>query len=65
MDQNANELWTVLVCKPWLDGELGTTQYATPGTAAAKTNVVNLYGRQLLWAQAVADQRAAGHDHAP
>ena len=32
VDQNANELWTVLVCKPWLDGELGTTQYATgPG----------------------------------
>ncbi len=54
VDQNANELWTVLVCKPWLDGELGTTQYAAPGTAAAKTNVVNLYGRQLLWAQAVA-----------
>jgi len=54
VDQNANELWTVLVCKPWLDGELGTTQYATPGTAAAKTNVVNLYGRSLLWAQAVA-----------
>ena len=54
VDQNANELWTVLVCKPWLDGELGTTQYATPGTAAASTNVVNLYGRQLLWAQAVA-----------
>ena len=36
VDQNANELWTVLVCKPWLDGELGTTQYATPGTAAAE-----------------------------
>jgi hypothetical protein len=54
VDQNANELWTVLVCKPWLDGELGTTQYATPGTAAAQTNVVNIYGRQLLWAQAVA-----------
>jgi len=54
VDNNANELWSVLVCKPWLDGELGTTQYATPGTAAAQTNVVNLYGRQLLWAQAVA-----------
>jgi hypothetical protein len=54
VDQNANELWTVLVCKPWLDGEFGTTQYATPGTPAAQTNVVNLYGRQLLWAQAVA-----------
>jgi hypothetical protein len=54
VDQNANELWTVLVCKPWLDGELGTTQYAQPGTKAAQTNIVNLYGRQLLWAQAVA-----------
>ncbi|MGH3260748.1 MAG: type IV secretion system protein, partial [Trebonia sp.] len=54
VDQNADELWTVLVCKPWLDGELGTTQYARPGTPAAATNVVNLYGRQLLYAQAVA-----------
>jgi hypothetical protein len=54
VDENANELWSVLVCKPWLDGEFGTTVYATPGTAAAKTNVVNLYGRQLLWSQAVA-----------
>jgi TrbL/VirB6 plasmid conjugal transfer protein len=54
VDNNANELWSVLVCKPWLDGELGTTQYAPPGSAAAQTNVVNLYGRQLLWAQAVA-----------
>ena len=24
VDQNANELWSVLVCKPWLYGELGT-----------------------------------------
>ncbi len=54
VDQNANELWSVLVCKPWLDGELGTTQYATPGTAAAQTNLVNLYGRNLLFAQAFA-----------
>jgi hypothetical protein len=54
VDNNANELWSVLVCKPWLDGEFGTTQWATPGTAAAQTNLVNLYGRQLLWAQAVA-----------
>src|SRR5437660_1378962 len=29
VDQNANELWTVLVCKPWLDGELGTSNFAT------------------------------------
>ena len=54
VDQNANELWTVLVCKPWLDGELGVTQYATSGTPAATTNLVNLYGRSLLWSQAVA-----------
>ncbi len=54
VDQNANELWTVLVCKPWLDGELGVTQYAATGSPAAATNLVNLYGRSLLWAQAVA-----------
>ena len=52
VDQNANELWTVLVCKPWLDGEFGTTAYTT-GKGAQPT-VVNQYGRQLLWAQAIA-----------
>jgi TrbL/VirB6 plasmid conjugal transfer protein len=52
VDQNANELWTVLVCKPWLDGEFGTTGYAT--TRSGQQTVVNKYGRQLLWAQAVA-----------
>ncbi len=51
VDTNANELWTVLVCKPWLDGEFGTTTYTT-GTA--KPTVVNTYGRQLLWSQAIA-----------
>ncbi len=51
VDQNANELWSVLVCKPWLDGEFGTTQYST-GHAAPTP--VNSYGRQLLWAQAIA-----------
>jgi hypothetical protein len=54
VDENANELWSVLVCKPWLIGEFGTSVYATPGTPAAQTNVVNLYGRQLLFAQAIA-----------
>ena len=29
VDANANELWTVLVCKPWLVGEFGTMTYAT------------------------------------
>ena len=51
VDQNANELWSVLVCKPWLYGELGTTAYAAPGQPPT---VVNTYGRQLLWAQAIA-----------
>jgi hypothetical protein len=54
VDQNANELWSVLVCKPWLEGEFGTTQYAPLGTPAATTNLVDEYGRNLLWAQAFA-----------
>jgi hypothetical protein len=52
VDQNANELWSVLVCKPWLYGEFGTTAYAAPG--ASGQTIVNQYGRQLLWAQAIA-----------
>jgi hypothetical protein len=52
VDENANELWSVLVCKPWLWGELGTTQYNRPGHGAQ--TVVNTYGRQLLWSQAYA-----------
>jgi hypothetical protein len=51
VDQNADELWTVLVCKPWLVGEFGTSQYSPPGV---KPNVVNRYARSLLWAQAIA-----------
>jgi hypothetical protein len=51
VDQNANELWSVLVCKPWLDGELGTTAFAAAG---GQPTVVNKYARQLLWAQAIA-----------
>src|SRR5580658_3016220 len=51
VDQNANELWSVLVCEPWLYGELGTI-------AATNSNgtptVVGQYGRQLLWSQAIA-----------
>jgi TrbL/VirB6 plasmid conjugal transfer protein len=52
VDENANELWSVLVCKPWLYGELGTTQYNPPGQG--QQTVVNTYGRQLLWSQAYA-----------
>ena len=52
VDENANELWSVLVCKPWLYGELGSTAYAT--SPAGQQTVVNKYGRQLLWAQAIA-----------
>jgi TrbL/VirB6 plasmid conjugal transfer protein len=49
--QNADELWTVLVCKPWLAGEFGTTAF---GATAGSRTPVNTYGRQLLWAQAIA-----------
>ena len=49
--ENANELWTVLVCKPWLAGEFGTTAF---GTSGSSQTAVNTYGRQLLWAQAIA-----------
>ncbi len=52
VDENANELWSVLVCKPWLYGELGTTQYNTPGQGPQ--TVVDTYGRALLWSQAFA-----------
>jgi hypothetical protein len=51
VDQNANELWTVLVCKPWLDGEFGTTTFAAKGKPQT---VVNKYARSLLWSQAIA-----------
>ena len=52
VDENANELWSVLVCKPWLYGELGSTAYAPLG--AGGQTVVDTYGRQLLWSQAIA-----------
>jgi hypothetical protein len=51
VDQNADELWTVLVCKPWLVGEFGTSVYTSGG---GKPTPVNTYGRSLLWAQAIA-----------
>lgn len=51
VDQNADELWTVLVCKPWLVGEFGTSAYTT---GKGKPTLVNTYGRSLLWAQAIA-----------
>jgi hypothetical protein len=51
VDQNADELWTVLVCQPWLVGEFGTSEYSTGG---GKPTLVNTYGRSLLWAQAIA-----------
>jgi len=51
VDENADELWSVLVCEPWLYGEFGTI-------AATNSNgtptVVGQYGRQLLWSQAIA-----------
>ena len=58
VDQNADELWSVLVCKPWLYGEFGSTVYAAPGSNGQQT-VVNQYGRQLLWAQSIAANEPA------
>jgi hypothetical protein len=51
VDQNADELFTVLICKPWLAGEFGTSDYST---GRASPTLVNTYGRSLLWAQAIA-----------
>jgi hypothetical protein len=51
VDQNADELWTVLVCKPWLVGEFGTSAY---GAGGGRPTAVNTYGRALLWSQAIA-----------
>jgi hypothetical protein len=51
VDENANELWSVLVCKPWLYGEFGITAYTN---ANGTPSVVGQYGRQLLWSQAIA-----------
>ncbi|HEX9030623.1 MAG TPA: type IV secretion system protein [Streptosporangiaceae bacterium] len=56
VDQNANELWTVLVCKPWVDGEFGTTAFSGPG---GKATPVAGYARSLLWAQAIAANERA------
>jgi hypothetical protein len=53
VDKNANELWSVLVCKPWVAGEFGTTVYTGSNNPAQQT-IVDQYGRQLLWAQAIA-----------
>ena len=39
MDQNANQLWSVLVCKPWLIGEFGSTT-CTTGKGAKPTLVL-------------------------
>ncbi|WP_301175220.1 type IV secretion system protein [Actinomadura geliboluensis] len=43
--RNANGLWVALVCKPWLQGEFGTTD---PNAKIVKENA-----DKLLWSQAV------------
>ncbi|MFG2085577.1 MULTISPECIES: type IV secretion system protein [unclassified Spirillospora] len=43
--RNANRLWVALVCKPWLQGEFGTTD---PNAKIVKENA-----DKLLWSQAV------------
>ncbi len=52
MAQNADALWSTLVCKPWLMGNFGTADPASPIVAA--------YGAELLNAQATRRHRAAG-----
>ena len=51
VSQNADELWAVLVCKPWLAGEFGTM--STSNTVNVG-NPAGQYGRALLWSQAYA-----------
>jgi TrbL/VirB6 plasmid conjugal transfer protein len=51
VSQNADELWAVLVCKPWLAGEFGTMSASNAANAA---NPAGQYGRALLWSQAYA-----------
>ena len=45
VDQNADALWSILVCKPWLMGEFGT--------ADANAPVVKAFGATLLGIQAL------------
>ena len=51
VSQNADELWAVLVCKPWLAGEFGTMTTSNTGSVP---NPAGQYGRALLWSQAYA-----------
>ncbi|WP_063819410.1 type IV secretion system protein [Herbidospora cretacea] len=59
--QNADALWSTLVCKPWLMGNFGTADPASPIVAA--------YGAELLKTQALdateqrAQQSPAGDAH--
>lgn len=61
VDQNAEALWSTLVCKPWLMGEFGT--------ADPKAPVVQVFGAKLLDIQALdatemrADQTANTNAH--
>ncbi|GII53012.1 hypothetical protein Pth03_14010 [Planotetraspora thailandica] len=52
VDQNADALWSTLVCKPWLMGEFGTADPNAP--------VVKAFGAKLLDIQAIdASEQAA------
>ncbi len=49
--QNADALWSTLVCKPWLMGEFGTAEASAP--------VIRTFGAKLLDLQAIdADEQA-------
>ncbi|ETK31135.1 type IV secretion system protein, partial [Microbispora sp. ATCC PTA-5024] len=53
VDQNADALWSTLVCKPWLMGEFGTADASAP--------VVRDFGAKLLNLQAIdRDEQAGG-----
>ncbi|SEK41702.1 type IV secretion system protein [Nonomuraea pusilla] len=51
VDQNADALWSTLVCKPWLVGMFGTSDPQQP--------IVRDFGRKMLETQSIAPATAA------
>ncbi|MGV9303607.1 type IV secretion system protein [Nonomuraea sp. NPDC003727] len=52
VDQNADALWSTLVCRPWLVGQFGTSDPNAP--------VIRDFGAKLLDIQAIDKQEQAG-----
>ncbi|MEU7988599.1 type IV secretion system protein [Streptosporangium canum] len=42
VEQNAEALWSTLVCKPWLMGEFGTADPAAPAVKAYASNLLSI-----------------------